>query len=218
MHKSLGELLSRLMGIAIAILGFLISAVVVFPTFRPGDLIAGLGITTVAIGFAFKEILQNFFAGVFILWREPFVVGDEIRTLDYEGTVENITTRSTRIRTYDGERAVIPNGEVYTRPLLVRTAYKQRRVRIPITLESHVDVQKVKQLIENEVSRMEGVAPEPGPWVHLEEMTPGNVVVVLYFWTGANHANVLFMTDRVLTALTLAFERAGIRGMPEHAA
>lgn len=52
---------------------------IIFPTFRPSDLVAGLGITSVAIGFAFKDVLQNFFAGVLILWRKPFIVGDQIR-------------------------------------------------------------------------------------------------------------------------------------------
>lgn len=93
------------------LLGFLIAAVIVFPTFNPGDLVAGLGLTSVALGFAFKDVLQNFFAGLLILWRRPFVVGDQIKVREYEGTVEEINVRSTRIKTYDGERAIIPNAD-----------------------------------------------------------------------------------------------------------
>jgi small-conductance mechanosensitive channel len=100
---TLADLFGRLASAAMIVLGLFVAAVVIFPTFRPGDLIAGLGITTVAIGFAFKDILQNFFAGVLILWRRPFVIGDQIRTLDYEGAVEEINVRSTRLKTYDGE-------------------------------------------------------------------------------------------------------------------
>ena len=109
-----GMILGRLASAFTIILGLFVAAVVIFPTFNPGDLIAGLGITSVAIGFAFKDVLQNFFAGILILWRRPFIVGDEIKVGNYEGTVEEITTRSTRVKTYDGERAVLPNGDVYT--------------------------------------------------------------------------------------------------------
>ena len=210
MHDNLGELFARLAGALIGILGFLIASVVIFPTFQPGDLIAGLGITTVAIGFAFKDILQNFFAGVLILWREPFTAGDEIRTLDYEGTVESINTRSTRIRTYDGERAVVPNGEVYTHPILVRTAFKQRRIRVPLAVGYDVNIEKVKQLIETVVTGLEGVGKEPAPWVYVDELAESTVNIVLYFWTAPNDANVLKMKDRVLTAITIAFDREGI--------
>ena len=124
---TLADLLGRLASAFTIILGLFVAAVVIFPTFNPGDLIAGLGITSVAIGFAFKDVLQNFFAGILILWRRPFIVGDEIRVGNYEGTVEEITTRSTRVKTYDGERAVLPNGDVYTSAILVRTAYNNRR-------------------------------------------------------------------------------------------
>jgi small conductance mechanosensitive channel len=85
-----------------AALGLFVAAVIIFPTLRPGDLIAGLGTTTVAAGFAFKNILQNFFAGLLITWRRPLVVEDEIRVKEFEGVGEEITTRSTRLKTYDG--------------------------------------------------------------------------------------------------------------------
>lgn len=71
---SLAALLSRVASVSISVLGLLVAGVIIFPTFRPGDLVAGLGITSVAIGFAFKDILQNFFAGILILLRQPFVV------------------------------------------------------------------------------------------------------------------------------------------------
>ncbi len=98
----------------------------------PGDLVAGLGITSVAIGFAFKDVLQNFFAGILILWRKPFVVGDQIKFREFEGAIEEINVRSTRIKTFDGERAVIPNGDIYANAVLVKTAYEKRRVKFVV--------------------------------------------------------------------------------------
>ncbi|HXG84872.1 MAG TPA: hypothetical protein VNI84_12690, partial [Pyrinomonadaceae bacterium] len=67
---TLADLLGRLASLLIIILGIFVAAVVIFPAFKPGDLVAGLGITSVAVGFAFKDVLQNFFAGILILWRK----------------------------------------------------------------------------------------------------------------------------------------------------
>ena len=84
---TLADLLGRLASAAITVLGLFVAAVIIFPAFKPGDLVAGLGITSVAIGFAFRDVLQNFFAGILIRWRRLFVIGDQIRTREYEGTV-----------------------------------------------------------------------------------------------------------------------------------
>lgn len=148
LDPTLADLLGHATFLGLAILGLLIAAVVVFPTFRPGDLVAGLGITSVALGFAFKDILQNWLAGVLILWRRPFQVGDQIRTGSFEGTVEAIDVRATRLRTYDGERVVLPNGAVYTRPILVRTAFGFRRVRLTVGIgyEASIDAEQANVL------------------------------------------------------------------------
>ncbi|WP_330449415.1 mechanosensitive ion channel domain-containing protein [Paracoccus marcusii] len=99
---------------SIVILGFLLAATIVLPSLRPGDLLSGLGIGSVAIGFAFKDILQNLLSGVLILLRQPFRVGDQIVVNGFEGTVEDIETRATFIKTYDGRRVIIPNAQIYT--------------------------------------------------------------------------------------------------------
>ena len=70
-----------------------------------------LGLTSVALGFAFRDILQNFLAGILILWTHPFVIDDQIVYKDFEGTVTDIQTRATFVETYDGRRIVIPNAD-----------------------------------------------------------------------------------------------------------
>ncbi len=142
---TLAQLLGRLASLMIIVLGFFVAAVVIFPTFKPGDLVTGLGITSVAVGFAFKDVLQNFFAGILILWRRPFVVGDQIKFREFDGTVEEINVRSTRIKTYDGERAVIPNGEIYTSALLVRTAYERRRVSLIVGIGYRDSIEEARE-------------------------------------------------------------------------
>ena len=207
---TLSDLLGRLASAVTLILGILIAAVVIFPTFKPGDLVAGLGITSIAIGFAFKDILQNFFAGILILWRQPFRIGDQIRTREYEGTVEEINVRSTRLKTYDGERAVIPNGDVYTNAVLVRTAYESRRVRFTVGVGYTDSIEEARETIHGVLRETEGVMQDPGPWVYVTELARSSVNFVVYFWTGSQQANVLKVSDTVATGIKLALDRSGI--------
>jgi small conductance mechanosensitive channel len=207
---TLADLLGRLASAFTIILGLFVAAVVIFPTFNPGDLIAGLGITSVAIGFAFKDVLQNFFAGILILWRRPFVAGDEIKVGSYEGTVEEITTRSTRVRTYDGERAVLPNGDVYTNAVLVRTAYNNRRVRLSVGIGYQDSIERARSVIRDVLQKTEGVLHEPAPSVFVAELAPSSVSMNVFFWTTSRQANVLSVSDSAMTGIKLALDEAGI--------
>lgn len=207
---TLADLLGRLASAFTIILGLLVAAVVIFPTFHPGDLIAGLGITSVAIGFAFKDVLQNFFAGILILWRRPFIVGDEIKVGIYEGTVEEITTRSTRVKTYDGERAVLPNGDVYTSAVLVRTAYHNRRVRLSVGIGYEDSIERARSIIGQVLNKTEGVVNEPAPSVLVAELAPSSVNFNIFFWTNSRQANVLRVIDRATTGIKSALDQAGI--------
>lgn len=207
---TLADLLGRLASAFTIILGLFVAAVVIFPTFNPGDLITGLGITSVAIGFAFKDVLQNFFAGILILWRRPFIVGDEIKVGIYEGTVEEITTRSTRVRTYDGERAVLPNGDVYTSAVLVRTAYSSRRVRLSVGIGYQDSIEHARSVIRQVLEKTEGVLSEPGPAIFVAELAPSSVNFNVLFWTNSHQATVLRVIDSATTGIKLALDEAGI--------
>ena len=119
---SLGLLLGQLAHTTVSVLGFLIALSVVAPSFHASDLIKMLGIGSVAIGFAFQNILQNFLAGILLLLQEPFKLGDQISVTGLEGRVDDIQTRATIITTADGHRAVIPNAVLFTNPVVVSKA------------------------------------------------------------------------------------------------
>lgn len=207
---TLADLLGRLASFVITILGVLVAAVVIFPAFKPGDLVAGLGITSVAVGFAFKDVLQNFFAGILILWRRPFVVGDQIRFKEFEGAIEEINVRSTRIKTYDGERAVIPNGDIYSTAVLVKTAYDKRRVKFVVGIGYLDDIEKGRGAIKRVLDETEGVLHDPGPWIYVMELAASSVNFTVYFWVESQQANVLKVSDKVATGIKYALDRAGI--------
>jgi small conductance mechanosensitive channel len=121
-RQSIGLLLGQLTHVTVVVLGFLIAFSTVAPSFRAGDLVRMLGIGSVAIGFAFQNILQNFLAGILLLLQEPFQLGDWITITGLEGQVEDIQARATVIRTSEGNRIIIPNAVLFTNPVVVSHA------------------------------------------------------------------------------------------------
>ena len=122
-RRNFGDLLGAFTRYLITIAGIALALTIMAPNLSPADLIASLGVSSVAIGFAFQDILQNWLAGILILLRQPFEIGDQIEVNGYEGTVEKVQVRSTIITTYDGQRVVIPNNTVYNNSVKVKTAH-----------------------------------------------------------------------------------------------
>lgn len=94
-------------------------------------LIAGLGIAGIALGFAARDTLENFIAGITILLDRPFRVGDYIETQETFGTIEEITLRTTRVRTLDNQMAILPNALVITSKIINHSMLKALRVIVP---------------------------------------------------------------------------------------
>lgn len=125
-HQGIALLLGRLVYTAIIVLGFLVGLSVIAPSFQASDLIKLLGIGSVAVGFAFQNILQNFLAGILLLLQEPFRIGDFISVTGIEGTVNDIQSRATVITTREGRQVIIPNAIIFTNPVAVERPADQR--------------------------------------------------------------------------------------------
>lgn len=124
-HQGIALLLGRLVYTAIIVLGFLVGLSVVAPSFQASDLIKVLGIGSVAVGFAFQNILQNFLAGILLLLQEPFRIGDFISVTGIEGTVNDIQSRATVVTTREARQVIIPNAIIFTNPVAVERPAEQ---------------------------------------------------------------------------------------------
>jgi small conductance mechanosensitive channel len=125
-HQGMALLLARLVHTSIALVGFLIAISVIAPSFQAADLIKVLGIGTVAIGFAFQNILQNFLAGILLLLQEPFRLGDLISVTGIEGNVADIQARATVVTTNEGREVIIPNAVIFTNPVAVLSKRREK--------------------------------------------------------------------------------------------
>ncbi len=213
LDPTLCQALGSLSSFATTIFGMLVVAAIVIPSFKPGNLIAGLGITSVAIGFAFKDILQNFFAGLLLLWQKPFRIGDQIKTQGFEGTVEQIDIRSTRIVTHSGELVVLPNDNIWTNPIIVSTAFEKRRVQLAVTVPAALPVDKARSLIVNVLASTSTVLNNPKPQVYLSNLDAGDTKFDLFFWTKSHQEDVLSTTDKVASEI-----KSGILRMAQESA
>jgi small conductance mechanosensitive channel len=190
--------------------GLLVAMSIVVPSIGGGELVQILGVGGVAIGFAFRDILQNFLAGILLLLRRPFYIGDQIVYKDYEGTIEDIETRATFVRTYDGTRVIIPNSELFTNPVRVQTAFEARRSEFDIGIHYDDDIETARAAFLDAVRRVDGVLDDPAPQVLTWGLDDSAVTLRVWWWSRPERASVVSTHDRVVTALRYKADEAGI--------
>src|SRR5271166_4823451 len=221
-RENLGVVFARLVGAATVLFGFLVTLSIVAPSFQAGDLIKLLGIGSVAIGFAFQNILQNFLAGLLLLWAQPFRVGDEIKLDNFEGTVQEIQPRATIIKTYDERQVVIPNADLFTHSVIVNTAFDSRRWEYDLSIKSVERLSEIKSQIMNAVRALPGLLSEPAPNVLVVGLDAPNsdaVKIRVLWWTKSpRQQQMLSSYDDVLTAIAKTLNRLGSSEKRERAA
>ena len=207
-------LTSRLISLSIVLLGFFAALTIVIPSFRFGDLIAGLGFTSFVVGFASKDILNNFLSGVLILWKQPFQIGDYIFVDKFQGKVEHIGVRATRLTADDGEQILIPNGDMYSNPLIIRGAGANRRMTLKVNLGYDADINNSKQLIQQALHGLPGVLNEPKPKVYVKDLLSDGVNLAIYFWIDTDKNQPIEVFDSTASAVKTALSDAQIELYP----
>ena len=210
-HRTLRIAMGRIVQGVIIVIGALVAVTAAFPGFTPANLISALGIGGIAIGFAFKDIFENFLAGILILVTRPFRIGDQIIYDRYEGTVEEIQTRATWLKTYDGRRVVIPNSELFKNSVTVNTAFETRRLEYDFKLAAGEDVEKAKAVIIRVMRESKDVLADPKADAVVIGFDQGSVTLRARWWSRSRIADVLLGQDHVLATARSQLAAAGIR-------
>jgi small-conductance mechanosensitive channel len=205
-RRNLGVVLGRITHWIVVLLGVLTSAVVLFPNFSASEVIQLLGLGSLAIGFAFRDVLQNFLVGILLLINEPFSIGDQIivNNGQFEGTVEDIDGRATIIRTYDGRRVVVPNADLYTGTVTVNTAFDRRRVDYDVAISYGSDIDLARRIILEAIREadVETVLLSPPPQVYLTELGDFGVTLRLRWWISPPlYHDFIDSRDRILSSV-----------------
>ncbi|ENU10854.1 mechanosensitive ion channel family protein [Acinetobacter calcoaceticus] len=209
-RQNLVLVLNRVGSTAILFFGFLIALVISIPGFTPGQLMSALGIGSVAIGFAFKDIFQNLLSGILILLSEPFRIGDDIIVNNMEGTVEDIQIRATFLRSPDGRRIVIPNATVYTSAVTVNTAYQRRRCEFVVGIGYEDDVQKAKAVILKLLDNSRNVLSQPAFSVNVTALADFSVNLTVRWWVDTTETTTSASISEIQELVVDAFDENNI--------
>jgi len=207
---SFQRVMSKIGGWLVLGMGILIAMAVAFPSVKPVDLLAGLGIFSVAVGFAFQDILENTLAGVLLLFRQPFESGDQIDVQGETGTVEAITIRETRLKTFDGRMVIIPNRDVYKSVIVVQTHFEIRRLNFVVGVAYENDATEACEVVVGALAAEEGVRSDPAPEALVTQLGVSTVDIDARFWTDSPQHDARLMQDKAVRAVKAALDAKGI--------
>lgn len=207
---SFTRVMSRLAGWLVGTVFVVAAVVVVFPSVRPVDMLAGLGFFSVAAAFAFRDILENLLAGVLLLLRQPFQSGDQITVGEQSGTVEAITIRETRIKTFNGQLVLIPNRDVYKSVIVVRTHYPSRRLDFVVGIAYENDAAEACRVIEEALVELPRLPDTPRPEALVASLGVSTVDIEVRFWAGPDQHDSRVALSVAIIATKGALDRAGI--------
>ena len=207
---SLQLLLDRGCRVSIWTMGILLACAIAFPGFELRDIIATLGVGSIAVGFAFQDIFKNFLAGIILLVEEPFRIGDEIAVNNYIGRVEDVDIRTTQIRTYQGEKVLLPNSTVFTDAVRVITAFDYRRTDLAVGVDYNTPLPEAKKLLYETIIGVSGVVETPTPEIDLVNFGDSSIDFVVRYWTSSPQKQLRNIQTIAIIAIKKALDEANI--------
>lgn len=172
--------------------------------------ITGLGILGFTIGFALKDISENFVAGLLLLLQRPFELGDVIEVADFRGRITDVSLRATEMETMDGHNVILPNGLVYTSPILNYTRTTVSRVSVDVGVGYGSDLDEVRRVALSAIAGVPGVLEEPEPFLTFHTFGDSSINFTLYYWINLRQDSYFQAADMAVPVIKTAFERAGI--------
>lgn len=165
------------------IAGFLIILKIVGLGGAAASLMAGAGITAFIIGFAFKDIGENFLAGILMAFKRPFRIGDVIETGGIVGKITGLNLRDTHLKTFDGKDVYVPNGLIMKNPLFNYTIDGFMRLDFELGLDYESDLDKATRIIYETLQKIEDILwDDKAPTVVISSLGASTINLTIYFW------------------------------------
>lgn len=210
-YTQLNKLLSTTAYVAMLAAGVFIALGVLGLDQTVAALLGGAGIIGLALAFAFQDIAGNFMSGILLSIRRPFYEGDIIETNDYFGVVDEITLRSTRMRTFQGQFVIIPNSSVFQNPLKNYSRLGKRRVDLRCGVAYGDDLDKAEQLAIKAIEGIEYRDTSKEVDVYYEEFGGSSINFVIRFWVDfKKQTDFLKAQSDGIKRIKQAFDEGGI--------
>lgn len=206
-------------GIRLLILGMglLVALNLVGATWIFGALVGTAGLAGLAIGFAFKDIIENYLAGILLSIRHPFSPSDFVSVAGQEGKIVRLTARETILMTLDGNHVRIPNAMVFGSVIVNFTRNPLRRFGFDIGVGTQEDLARVQDLGTATLKDMRNVLDDPPPLVLVKEMGDSSVVVGFFGWFDQRTTHPDVVRSEAIRLVKGALDNAGIEmPSPEH--
>ncbi|MBU2877101.1 MULTISPECIES: mechanosensitive ion channel family protein [Alteromonadaceae] len=179
-------------------------------------ILSGTGVVGLIIGFAFKDIAENFISSLLLSIQKPFKIGDIIEVDNRIGVVKQVTARATTLLDFDGDHIQIPNSTVYKNVIRNVSANPNSRGNFVIGVgydSSVVDAQKLAMTV---LQITEAVLDDPEPQVLVDNLASSTINLKVYFWINTHQHSLLKVSSLLMRTILSEFEKAGI-SMPDDA-
>jgi small-conductance mechanosensitive channel len=172
------------------------------------------GVAALAIGFAFRDIAENFIASVMLGIRRPFRVGDFVEVAGQAGVVKTLNTRATVLVTLDGSQVRIPNATIFKEILVNKTASMSVRGSFDVLIPWGSSIAAATEAIETAIRVHEGIEDDPPPRTLVEQIEAGNIRLRTYFWFPAQGVDRWKLLSDTQLAAKVAMQKAGVGPTP----
>lgn len=212
----LRRLIARISAVPFLIIGIYIILNITGLGALAATVIGGTGLLGLIIGFAFRDIMENFLASILISIQRPFRLGDTIKVLNFVGVVQAVTTRGTIIMTLEGNHVQIPNTTIYKEAIVNLTANPNIRLDFTVGIGYDASIAKAQAIALQILLDHPAVLNHPESWVLAESLSASTVILRLYFWVDSKTHNILKVRSAVIRIVKSAFMQHNI-SMPDDA-
>jgi small-conductance mechanosensitive channel len=210
-----------------AVLGKLVSVLVILGgvvlflrlsglTAVAATVLGGTGLFGLIVGFAFRDIAENFLASILLSVQTPFRLGDVIEVEGYTGVVQKVTVRGTVLVDFDGNHVQIANATVYKATLKNYTANPNMRIHFVIGIGYDASVKVAQDVIRRLLLDHSAVLDDPEPLVLVDDLGASTINIKVYFWINGHEHSALKMKSSIMRLTLRKVEQAGI-SLPDEA-
>ena len=194
--------------------GLLIALDLLGATALLGALLGTAGVAGIAFGFAFRDVAENYIAGILLSVRQPFMPKDFVVVDGHSGVVARLNSRATILITPDGNHLRLPNALVFKAVILNYTRNPTRRFEFELGVATDADLDRACELGEDTLLALTGVLSEPRPNTVISHAGESTIVLKFQGWVDQRETDFLKMRSEALRVIKNAFEREDIE-MPD---
>lgn len=208
----LDGLIRRAVRAVIVLIGILVALDLLNATALVGAMLGSAGVLGLALGFAFKDIAENYIAGILLSLRRPFEPGEMVRIDSYEGKVAALSARAMTLITLEGNELRLPNALVFKAVILNYTSNPNRRFDFTFNIDASQSIRKAHALALPEIAGIDGVLDEPPPSWTVVDFGADGITLRFFGWVDQRTSDLGKTRSEAIRLVKGAFWRAGIQG------